>query len=189
MENSLEYSRRLYENTLDWYKRAETKAQLVLTIDGAFLAFLTKAMFESRNNQPGFYLFHSPLTWVLLAMMVITLTGSLIAVLICVRSRLHNNKQLADYYRDLGVDVAKPDSYRPDVMGFFQMIARLRREGLIEKLPQVDEEFEVKALASQIYFLSINVEEEHRWVNLAFWLTGASLMFFFMAGISYLMSV
>lgn len=69
-------------------------------------------MFESRKNQLGIYLFSIPVTWIILAMMAITLVGSLIVVLTCVRSGLLNDKQLADYYRDLGVDVAKPGSYR-----------------------------------------------------------------------------
>jgi hypothetical protein len=33
---ALEYSRRTFDGVLEWYKNADSKAQVILTIDGAF---------------------------------------------------------------------------------------------------------------------------------------------------------
>ena len=44
VEWSLEYARRLYDRVLAWYESAERKAQLILTLDGLFLSFLTSSL-------------------------------------------------------------------------------------------------------------------------------------------------
>lgn len=189
MKNELEYSRRLYANVLDWYKRAETKAQVVLTIDGAFLAFLTDSMFVSQSDVQKIYGHFTVAMWTLLALMVITLLGSILGVLVCVRSRTLSDKELDDFFRNLGVDPARPESYRAEVMWFFQMIARLSPEGFVERMGRIGETFEIEALARQIQILSKNLEKKHRMVNLSFWLTGASLTSFLIAGVSYILRV
>jgi hypothetical protein len=41
---SLNYSRRLYSNVVDWYKNAETKAQILLSLDGIFVSVLVGSL-------------------------------------------------------------------------------------------------------------------------------------------------
>ena len=50
MSNNLEYTRRVYESVLGWYKSADSKAQVILAIDGAFVAFLTGTIFVKPDD-------------------------------------------------------------------------------------------------------------------------------------------
>jgi hypothetical protein len=45
IDDKLNYAQSLYTNVLDWYRSAESKAQVLLAIDGTFLAFLTGLIF------------------------------------------------------------------------------------------------------------------------------------------------
>jgi hypothetical protein len=47
VDESLEYSRRLYDNIVDWYKSAELKAQVVLSLAGVFTSFLIASIFAN----------------------------------------------------------------------------------------------------------------------------------------------
>ena len=40
LEPAIAYSRRLYDDVLGWYRSADAKAQVVIRLDGAFLAFI-----------------------------------------------------------------------------------------------------------------------------------------------------
>jgi hypothetical protein len=46
----LDYSRDLYKLILDWYKNADSKAQVLLTLDGVFLTFLTTSIFTNPEE-------------------------------------------------------------------------------------------------------------------------------------------
>jgi hypothetical protein len=70
-------------------------------------------------------------------------------------------------------------------MLFFQSISWLDHDKFQEQLRTVDQEFEVKALGSQIYHLSKRVNAKHKAVNYGFVFAGASLVFFLVVGISY----
>lgn len=48
--SSLEYTRRLYESVLDWYKNADAKAQVVLSLDGIFLTFVGTTVLKDAAN-------------------------------------------------------------------------------------------------------------------------------------------
>jgi hypothetical protein len=56
-------------------------------------------------------------------------------------------------------------------------------------LETIDASSEVEALASQIYILSGNVRTKHRAVNAGFALSAATLIFFFFAGLSYVLQI
>ena len=68
MSSKLEYSRRLYDDVLDWYKSADSKAQVVLAIDTAFLAFLTSAIFSEPDKLRAILAVFSWITWLNLAL-------------------------------------------------------------------------------------------------------------------------
>ena len=70
-------------------------------------------------------------------------------------------------------------------MWFFQMINHLPPERLPDKLLQINNDFEIRALASQILALSKNVEREHRLVNWGFIFALSMLAFFLGAGVSF----
>jgi hypothetical protein len=89
-DEALEYTRDLYKLVLDWYGNADTKAQILLTIDGAFLAFFTSSIF-AKPEDLGFIIdkFWAG-TWIFLGLMCICLVGSIVSALNCLRSRTYS---------------------------------------------------------------------------------------------------
>ncbi|HEX6367670.1 MAG TPA: Pycsar system effector family protein [Longimicrobium sp.] len=186
---ALEYARRLFENVTAWYDAADTKAQVILTVNGAFIAFLSSTMFAEPAKMRALSGSFSPGTWVLLLLMSLCLAGSIGAALACLWSRLYSNREVDEIFRQLGVVVGESASYKPDVLWFFQLVPRLDPTQFQARLLQVDEADEVSALAFQISALSANVTRKHRWVNAGFVLAGLSFVLFLAAGMSYLASV
>lgn len=173
-DEALDYSRRLFHHIIDWYKNAETKAQVIFTLDGAFLTFLTSLIFLNTSELKEFISVFGPETWVSLALMVLTLAGSIFSALMCIRSRLEFS------------DFDKSKSYEPEVMWFFGSIAFLEKKGFQERIKKMTKEDEITVLGNQIFLVSKNVLEKHRWVNRSFILTGASLLFFLLVNASYI---
>ena len=79
--------------------------------------------------------------------------------------------------------------YSPNVMLFFKTINWLDHDCFQEQLGTIDREFQIKALASQIYLLSKRVYIKHLLINCGFVLAGASFILFLAGGISYLARV
>lgn len=182
--SALDYVRRLYADTLDWYKSADSKAQVLLTLDAAFLAFLTSLTFTKHGDLIETVKRFGTETWIFLILMVVSLSGSIVSALVCLWSRIYSRKSLERFLANLRIDEAK--SYPPGVMHFFQTIDRLNRERFLEQLGSVSTEFEIHALGSEIVELSRNVLTKHRWVNRGFALAVFSLILLMAVGISYL---
>lgn len=190
-ENSpaLEYARRVYDGVMDWYKNADSKAQVILTLDGAFLAFLTSSIFMEQYELSKILSRFGVETWLLLALMCTTLAGSILSAILCLWSRVYAGDKLDGMLRSGGVEVNKSETYKPQFMFFFQFLSRLHPEQMAEKLSAVTEKYEIEALAYQSRILSENVMRKHYWVNKGFVLAGLSLLLFLGAGISYVVRV
>ena len=74
--NELEYARRLYDNVLDWYKNADTKAQVVLAINGGFITFVGSSVFKKAEEVRSVTDSFDYVTWIILALMISSLTPS-----------------------------------------------------------------------------------------------------------------
>jgi hypothetical protein len=173
---ALEYARRLYANVLDWYKLADTKAQLLLTIDGAFITIVAGAIFgdpEATSDQVRRF---GPETWVLLAVSALALLASVVCAALCLWSRTGLGETSIRQYmrRELGVDPDRRASYPPGVAWWFGMIALLEPRHVAETLKGADAAFERDALIAQIVVLSRNVLRKHIWVNRGWALAAAS---------------
>jgi len=48
--DAVDYSRRHLELVINWYNNADSKAQVILTLDGAFLTFLTSSILGSPDD-------------------------------------------------------------------------------------------------------------------------------------------
>jgi hypothetical protein len=180
---ALEYARRLFEDVTTWYQNADTKAEVILTIDGVFLAFLTSSLFA--ESTAAILNTVTPLTWVWLVLMSLSLTGSIVSALAGLWSRLHTPTAADKSLEDLHVRVEDGSTYAPESMWFFQRVRRLDERQFQARLQTVDEAFEIQVLAHEIHALSTNVEKKHRWVDRGFVLAGASLVLFLAAGASH----
>ncbi|UWZ85724.1 Pycsar system effector family protein [Occallatibacter riparius] len=192
MERSvaLAYSNMVLANAIDWYKNADTKAQIILTMDGALVAFLTSSLFKKAEDISAITARFTPLTWTLLAAMCTCLAGSIICALTCLWSRVFLGTKRDSVLRKEREQIGDEEkAYSPNVMFFFKTICWLDHDRFQEQLEHVDEEFHIRAVGSQAYLLSKRVLRKHALVNAGFVLAGASLILFLTGGVSYLAHV
>src|SRR5690242_15384038 len=64
---ALAFSRAVYTSTLDWYKVADSKGQLLLTLNGVYIAVLSSVTIASSQNLVKLRSSLPPVTWFLLA--------------------------------------------------------------------------------------------------------------------------
>lgn len=182
---ALDYSRRLFANYMKWYENADSKAQILLGLDGAFLAFLTSSVFSKPEELRLVVSRFTVITWVLLAVMSVGLSVSIFSALRCLWSRTYGKRDLRELFSKLGLELGAPGPYPPEVMWFFQMVQELDGPSFKQQLETVDEKFEVRVLASQIWAVSRNVVKKHFWVDLGFLYACIGLVTFMAAMANY----
>jgi hypothetical protein len=171
------YVRRVYASTRDWYAVAETKAQLLLTINGIFITILFGTLFGRAGGARVPHGDAGPETWTLLAVSV----AALACAAGCLWS-LHGDSDRE--FARLKVDPADPASYRPEVLWYFGHLARLQPAAAAEQLRTADEQFEAEALSHNVVDLSAKVLRKHRWVNAGWAFTALALIALIAAGTS-----
>lgn len=187
---SLDYARRLFDNIIDWYKNADTKAQILLTLAGVFLSFLTSAAFTKKSDLKSILELFGIETWVLLAFMVMFLIATIISALLCLRSRLADPEDIVKHLHDIVEDYEVKDRQWPETMWFFGMIAQLKdRRRFQARLHEFTVEDELRALSSQIFIVSKNVLKKHIWVNRGVLFIALTLLAFLASGVSYIVRV
>lgn len=98
----VEYARRVYDRAIDWYKVAEAKAQVLLTVNGAFVTIVFGLLSGNLMELAGFSSSSGIETWILLSIAVSTLMGAIGSAAACLLSR-HQHNIRTDLAR-LGVD-------------------------------------------------------------------------------------
>jgi hypothetical protein len=185
----VEYARRLYEDVLRWYHNADTKAQVLLTLSGVFVTFLTGSIFSTREDLSALLSGFSQATWVFLAAMSLTISGSILSALACLYSRTYRPAELKKFLLEKHVQREKWQTYTPEILWFFQVVNQLDPVQFGQRLDHLSEADELKVMAFQISQLSRNVTRKHFWVNIGFGLIGLSLALFLCSGISYVVHV
>jgi hypothetical protein len=188
-EISVEFARRLYDRVAAWYESAERKAQLILTLAGLFVSFLTASVLRKPADLRATTESFGPETWALLALMSVFLLSSVLCAVICLWSRVYQDAELQEDLRKHGVRMDQPDTIGAESIWFFQIIAALTPEALGERLKQVDSAGEAKILGVNAVPLARRVAAKHRWVNYGFALVALTLVCFFCAGVSYAIRV
>lgn len=185
LEPAVAYSRRLYDDLLGWYRSADAKAQVVIGLDGAFLAFITAAAFRKPEELASLFDTFLPLTWQLLGLMAVTLVASMVSSIYCLWSRvyLRPSRIVASILAGSGTETG--ETYPSGVMWFFQLVAGLDEDMFRRTLLGVNARFEIEALSSQIAVLSKNVRRKHIAANVGFALGIVTLLLFAGAATSY----
>ena len=188
-EISADFARRLYDRVAAWYESAERKAQLILTLSGLFVSFLTASVLRKpadlRQTTDSF----GPETWALLALMSVTLLAAVLCAVLCLRSRVYKPVELRSELSQGGVRPDDPSTISPEFVWFFQYVAGLAPAALGRRLQGVDSDEEADILGVNVVPLARNVVAKHRWVNRGFALVGLTLVSFFCAGVSYAIRV
>lgn len=185
---SLEYSRRLYANVVDWYNAAEFKAQVLLSLTGVFTSFLIGSILVKRSDAQeivGAFAWH---TWAALGVMTIALAGAIISAMMCLITRVMPRKEVEARY-GTALATCPPDDYPPEVLWFFQTLSVLDEDYYGNQALKVSAEVENKALVNQNHLLSGKVLKKHIWVNRGFFCAGLTLVLFLLTGLSYLVQI
>lgn len=186
LDDKLDYVQNLYKDVLDWYRSAESKAQILLAIDGTFLAFLTGSIFAEPDKIKNIIAFFGWETWLLLGLMSLFLVGSIISALLCLWSRIELSATPIKTLNDEKVDISLIGIYEYNVMWFFHKIAHLKKDKFRRSIFQVDKNFTIRVFADETFLLSGNVSKKHVWIDLGFFFIVITLILFLSAGISYL---
>jgi hypothetical protein len=189
LEDSVEYIRRVFEHNLFWYKNADAKAEIILTLDGVFVGFVTSLIFVKQIDLIGILRHFTSFSWLLLELMVVCLTGSIVSSIFCLWSRIpiFSGRAQRNYFAEKKIDAKNIKTYLPETTFFFQKISWLEPTVYQKYMLSTDKKFEISALALDVHVLSKNVLKKHRWVDIGFFLTGLSLLCFLAFSISYLL--
>ena len=185
----VEYTRLLYDDVVRWYQSADTKAQVILAIDGAFLAFVTSGVFAKPDDLKAVIDAFSKWTWLFLALTTASLLGSIGAALSCLRSRIYSKKEVDESVERGTSGGTECPRYSADIMWFFQIVAALDPGVFRHTLEGATPAFEIEARASQIQILSRNVRNKHRDANVGFYLAATTLGFLVCAAVTYALQV
>jgi len=173
---ALEYSRSVFNYLMDWYKVADAKGRLLLTLNGIYITVLSSVALASPHDLISHKATLTPAAWILLAGAAAATAISILSAIGCLYSRLSNAD--LDKYLDRFVerDPAAASPYRPAATYWFGTIARLDPRIGVPMLRSADEAFELAALTEEIFLLATNVLAKHRWVNKGWAAAGTSLL-------------
>ncbi|TMR22645.1 hypothetical protein ETD86_10970 [Nonomuraea turkmeniaca] len=177
---SVEYARRMYDRVIDWYKVAESKAQLILTVNGVFATITFGLLFGSISELRKSGIVIGPETWIFLVVALAALCCSIGFATACLQSR-HSYNIRTDFAQ-LGIVPDRQETYRPEGLWYFGHLARLRWEWVFERLRTADEEFEITTLAYNVHGLAKVVLRKHRLINAGWILTSIALIALIAAG-------
>jgi hypothetical protein len=139
MSNRLEYAQRLYESVLDWYKSADSKAQVVLAIDAGFLAFLTSTVFSEPDKLRAILAEFNWLTWLTLTLMLLSLIVSIGSSIACIWSRTYSANEVKRIIKKAELECRDSNTYPPDkIMWFFQFIEGLNQQKFQATLESIE---------------------------------------------------
>jgi hypothetical protein len=85
---STEYLRRLHDDVLSWYRTADTKAQLILTLDGIFITIVSANILVKPDELQARKESFGPVTWSLLGLAAAAMVCSVASAVVCLHSRL-----------------------------------------------------------------------------------------------------
>ena len=188
--SALSYVHSLFSNELDWYKNADLKAQVLLTLDAAFLSFIAGSVFVKADDLNNIIDNFGGETWAFVAGMVVSLLGSIYTALACMRSRLAESDDIRNHLEDIAQDAEFKLQQKPETMWFFGHIAQLEdRKRFQKRIEEFSKNDEIAALSSSIFVISRNVLRKHEWVNRGFLLAAVTLTLFLAAAVSYVIRI
>jgi hypothetical protein len=170
----LDYARRVYDRVIDWYKVAETKAQLLLTANGAFAAIFFGLASTNISKLQTFNRITGAETWCFLAIAILAFCGAVGLAAAGLLSR-HQHNINTDFAR-LAVRRDDPTTYTREVVWYFGHIASLEFGPAVNLLRTADQQLEFETLTYNVVGLSRVVLRKHRLVNAGWFLTAGSIL-------------
>jgi len=183
---ALAFSREVYASTMDWYKVADSKGQLLLALNGVYITVLSSVTIASSQQLVKIRTSLPLVTGVLLAATAVATATSILMAVACLYSRLSDARTLQA--------VSERDEqgrlrYRPAVLYWFGTIARMDRGIGQAMLRSADEAFELAAVTEDLFLLAPKVMAKHRWANLGWVAAGISLLLLLAAVVSAVIAI
>jgi hypothetical protein len=184
-QEALIYCRSVYASMLDWYKVADAKGQLLLTINGIFVTVLSGLVLLRPDELIARKIQIGLAGWIFAAGAATAAGFSIICAIICLHSRLSTAKLDKNLESFQYLDSEGRSQYRPVVTFWFGTLARFRdkQEGL-DLLLNSSGEFELSAIADEILLLAPNVLAKHQWANRGWAAAGCALLLTLAAAIT-----
>ena len=98
---AIEYSRSLFKDINAWYKNADFKAQILLTLNGTFISFLSASIFMEIEVINEIQTLAGWETWLFLCILTLSIILSIGAALTALLSRLSDPKELAQHLQEI----------------------------------------------------------------------------------------
>jgi Family of unknown function (DUF5706) len=175
----------LYHDRLEWFRDVQTRAQVLLTIDGIFTGFLTGTLLGKANDVRAVVDHFGPETWAFLLVMGLALGLSLLLTVAALNPRL-SKRQVTAMMRKK----RSQNPYPADVMWWFMLVSRLAdSDRYIDELVNAPADLKDRALAFEVYSLGKHLEFKFAKVRTAFRCTSIALIAFLATGGSYLYHV
>ncbi|OJY88688.1 MAG: hypothetical protein BGP13_17440 [Sphingobacteriales bacterium 40-81] len=180
MENQLELVEKIYKQTQEWYKSAETKAQIMLTMLSSFIAFSTAIILANPENIAKTLSRFNVYMFLLLAFGGVGMLLGIYNAFMCIKSRVGKlepkiNKQTGLYFEE--------DIY------FFGDNANHEADVLTRTILRLTDEKIIKMYAAQTIIVSQNVKQKHKYVNRSFASVLATIFLFVCLITLYLLKV
>jgi hypothetical protein len=183
----LEYARKLYGNIGEWYKDVHTRAQLVLSLDGAFVTLLAGSILGNRDEIKSATDVFGWETWVLLALMALAFATSLFYAIQTLTPRSLFRRRIDAAYTDIRGDLTTPPP--PEVMWWPQFIWRVGWDWFHTRVETMTGADERDALSSQIFALSDHLNDKYRFLHRAYIGAGLAVVLLLAASASFVFHV
>jgi hypothetical protein len=183
------YLHRLHDDVLGWYRSAESKAQVIVTLNGVFLTVLMGFVLARQADLATALGVFGIDTWALLFIVLGSVLVSVTCAVLALASRTYRKSELVRVFEQLGVDPARVETYGPGVLWFFQHVAALERQQFADRMIGLSAEDEIRILASQVHILSGNVAKKHAWANRAFLGAATALLALLGLAVDYILRV
>lgn len=188
-QEALDYCLYVYESTIGWYKVADAKGQLLLTLNGVLITVLTGAVLIDPDGLAELKQDIQFVTWLLLLAAAVAIATSIVCAIGCLHSRLSDAH--LDKIRDqfAFIDSHGRQTYRPAATFWFGTIARLPADDASRMVSGASKRFALAALSDEIPDLAHNVLRKHQWVNAGWTACGVALMFLLLGCLGIVLSV
>lgn len=181
---ALTFSREVYASTMDWYKVADSKGQLLLTLNGVYITVLSSVTIASSQKLVQLHASLPLATLFLLAGAAVATAISILMAIACLYSRL-SNARLDELRKSFTEQDAQGGiRYRPAALYWFGTIARVDRGIGLKMIQSADDAFGLSAVTENLFLLAERVLAKHRWVNMGWVSAGASLLLLLAAAVS-----
>lgn len=172
------FAEKLNNQITEWYKQAESKAQIVMSLITSFVILLSSLIFTNTSEVQKLIKYFDRITSITLLMSIFFISLGLICMYMCLKSRLTVS--------DTNTKKCNTDCYTSDKMYFFGDHARHEPEILYKSLHQLTEEKILDIYAFQIIAISRNVRSKHLYLNYGFICVVISVLMLIVALLSFL---